>query len=82
MNGKTDHIKISKGNTKIKQELLQSEEWYAIWHKTKHQQKSWLYESVFVFSDKSKNGELLRFSNVNPATSSSMFCKTLRVEGE
>lgn len=56
MNGKTDHIKISKGNTKIKQELLQSEEWYAIWHKTKHQQKSWLYESVFVFSDKSKNG--------------------------
>lgn len=37
--------------------------------------------SLFLVT-KAKMGELLRFSNVNPATSSRMFCKTLRVEGE
>lgn len=35
MNDKTDRRKISKGNMKMKQELLQNEEWHVVWYKTK-----------------------------------------------
>ena len=48
---------------KMKQELLQSEEWYAIWHKTKYQlnRKANCMKVFLVLATKAKTDELLSF---------------------